>query len=146
MDIQNLFRFKVSAPSKLDEAIYEWIANELSSNQVKQGLWTKALTDCDWNEAKAKAKYVKMRHEQLIFEINNASHQSGKSATSYANQEAIEYGLTTDEIEYLQVPIKAVRYIDKYKKTKEQIADAISKKKIHAVMKNEILWVTDKPF
>ncbi len=86
-----------------------------------------------------------MRHDQLIDEIQTSSQSIGKSANSEARQEAVEYGLTTDEIEYLQVPIKAIRYIEKYRKTKEQVLHAISKKKIHAVMRNEILWVTDKP-
>lgn len=144
MNIQKLLNLKGSAPSKIDEAVYELIALELSSNQVKQGLWTKALSDSEWNEAKAKSIYVKMRHDQLIDEIQTSSQSIGKSANSEARQEAVEYGLTTDEIEYLQVPIKAIRYIEKYRKTKEQVLHAISKKKIHAVMKNEILWVTDK--
>jgi hypothetical protein len=38
----------------------------------------------------------------------------------------------------------AIRYIEKYKKTKEQITQAIAKKKLSAVIKGEVLWVSDK--
>ena len=144
MDIQKLLNLKGSAPSKIDEAVYELIALELSSNQVKQGLWTKALADSEWNESKAKSIYVKMRHNQIIDEIRESSQKSYDPAISDARQVAFEYGLTNEEIDYLNVPIKAIRYLDKYKKTKEQVLDAISKKKINAVMKNDVLWVTDK--
>ena len=144
MDIHKLLNLKGNAPSKIDEAVYELIAHELSSNQVKQGLWTKALADSEWNELKAKSIYVKMRHSQLIDEIRESSQNSYNSAILAARQDAFEYGLTNEEIDYLQVPIKAIRYLEKYKKSKEQVLDAISKKKINAVMKNEMLWVTDK--
>jgi hypothetical protein len=144
MDIHKLLNLKGNAPSKIDEAVYELIAHELSSNQVKQGLWTKALADSEWNELKAKSIYVKMRHSQLIDEIRESSQKKYNPAISDARQDAFEYGLTNEEIDYLQVPIKAIRYLEKYKKSKEQVLDAISKKKINAVMKNEMLWVTDK--
>jgi hypothetical protein len=145
MDIQKLLSLKGSAPSKIEEGVYDLIALELSSSQVKQGLWTKALADSEWNESKAKSIYVKMRYEQLINEIRESSQPSYNSVISDPRQEALEYGLTNEEIEYLQVPIKAIRYIEKYKKSKEQVLHAISKKKIHAVMKDEVLWVSDKP-
>ena len=75
MDIGKFLKLKGSAPSFIDEAAYELIAFELSSNQVKQGLWTKALADAAWDESKAKSYYVKMRHEQLIEEINSVAPQ-----------------------------------------------------------------------
>lgn len=144
MDIQKLISLKDSAPSKIDEAIFEIIAIELSSNQVKQGLWTKALADSEWNDAKAKSIYVRMRREQIFNEILETSKNYTEPIDLNARKEATEYGLTNDEIEYLQVPIKAIRYVEKYKKSKEQVLEAISKKKLTAVMKNEMLWVSDK--
>jgi hypothetical protein len=76
MDLPKLLNMKGSAPSKIDEAAYEFIAFELANNSVKQGLWTKALADSDWDEAKAKSYYVKMRHHQLIDEINKFSKKN----------------------------------------------------------------------
>ena len=101
MDIHKLLNLKGSAPSKIDEAVYELIAHELSSNQVKQGLWTKALADSEWNESKAKSIYVKMRHSQLIDEIRDSRQKSYNPAILAARQDAFEYGLTNEEIDYL---------------------------------------------
>jgi hypothetical protein len=143
MDISKFLKLKGSAPSLIDEAAYELIALELSSNQVKQGLWTKALADSEWEEAKAKSYYVKMRHEQLIDEINCRDSLNNKSKNPY--QEALEYGLSNEEIEYLGIPIKAILYLGKYKKTQQQVSSAISNKRLSAVMKNDMLWVSDKP-
>lgn len=146
MDISQLLRIKVSAPSKLDEAAYEVIALELSSMEVKQGLWTKALSDAEWNEDKAKSLYVKMRHAQIVDEINNLL-QAKVSHTTTANPEAEarEFGLTEEEIQYLGRPIKAIHYLKKYSKTQDQVLQAISKKKLTSVMKHDVLWVADKP-
>ena len=145
MDIYKFLKLKGSAPSKIDEAAYELIAFELAENQVKQGLWTKALADSEWDESKAKSYYVKMRHEQLIEEINNVALTKDIEKIASAYQEAIDWGLTKEEIDYLGVPIKAFRYLEKYRKTKEQVSRAISKKQLAAVMKDEVLWVSDKP-
>ncbi len=151
MDLAKLLNMRGSAPSAIDEAAYEYIAFELSNNSVKQGLWTKALADSDWDEAKAKSYYVKMRHEQLIDEINKFSKEKQKEEVRVdkrieaAYAEAIHYGLSKDEIEYLGIPILAIKYVEKYRKSKEKVSQAIAKKKLSAVMKNENLWVSDKP-
>ena len=146
MDLPKLLNMKGSAPSQIDEAAYEFIAFELANNSVKQGLWTKALADSDWDEAKAKSYYVKMRHHQLIDEINKFSKEkyNENKKVENARAEALDYGLSHEEIEYLDIPIMAIRYIEKYKKTKEQITQAIAKKKLSAVIKGEVLWVSDK--
>ena len=49
------------APMITHQAIANFIANELTNSLLKQGLWTKALADSNWNEPQAKALYVKMR-------------------------------------------------------------------------------------
>lgn len=145
MDIYKFLKLKGTAPSKIDEAAYELIAFELSQNQVKQGLWTKALADSEWNDSKAKTYYVKMRHEQLIEEINSAVLTKDIGKIASVHQEAIDYGLSKEDIDYLGVPIKAIRYLEKYGKSKDQVSRAISKKQLAAVMKDQMLWVSDKP-
>ena len=65
MNISDFLRDKGSPPSPTDEILYEFVATELSNSILKQGLWTKSLSDCDWDEKKAKALYVKMRILQL---------------------------------------------------------------------------------
>ena len=145
MDIGKFLKLNGSSPSLIDEAAYELIALELSSNHVKQGLWTKALADAAWDESKAKSYYVKMRHEQLIEEINSVTPQKNSPKIDAPYLEALEFGLSPEEIKYLGKPIKAIWYLQKYKKTIKQVSSAISNKQLCAVMCNEILWVTDKP-
>ena len=146
MDLSQFLNLKGAAPSEIDEALYELIASELASDQVKSGLWTKALSDSDWNEAKAKSYYVKMRHDQLLSQYNDSKKNNYNNETISYTSEAIQFGLSDEEIRYLGAPIKAIRYLEKYKKTKEQVTRAISSKKIAAVYKNEVLWLSDKPF
>lgn len=146
MNLSKFLSLKGSAPSKIDEAAYELVALELANNSVKQGLWTKALADSEWDDAKAKSCYVKMRHHQLIDEINNHSKEKDykNKKVEIARAEALDYGLSHEEIDYLGSPIMAIRYVEKYRKTKDQIINAIAMKKLSAVMKGDVLWVSDK--
>ena len=146
MDLTQLVRLKVTAPTKIDEAFYELIAAELASKQVKQGLWTKALADAEWEEQKAKSYYVKMRHAQLINEINElAKKQLARESGVDPIEEALQYGLSEDDVRYLVQPIKAIKYLEKYRKSQQQVLDAIAKRKLTSVMRNEVLWVSDRP-
>jgi hypothetical protein len=48
-----------------DESIYAAIADELESGQVVKGLWTKVSAECNFDEAKMKATYIKRRFVDL---------------------------------------------------------------------------------
>ena len=146
MDILAFFRQRDRLPELADEFLYEFIAIELSENRVKQGLWTKALAESDWSEPLAKAAYVKMRIEQLRVEL--APHVQAAASlhsTSHSLREAKEYGLTDDDLSYLKNPIKAIRYLEKYRTSQENVSRAISLGKLRGVLRNEILWVEDRP-
>ena len=146
MDILAFFRQRDRLPELADEVLYEFIAIELSENRVKQGLWTKALAESDWSEPLAKAAYVKMRIEQLRVEL--APHVQAAASlhsTSHSLREAKEYGLTDDDLSYLKNPIKAIRYLEKYRTSQENVSRAISLGKLRGVLRNEILWVEDRP-
>jgi hypothetical protein len=146
MNFSQFLKLKGSAPSKIDEAAYELIAIELASNYIKQGLWTKSLSDANWNEAIAKALYVKIRHEQLLQEINKEiNHRYLNDQVVNIKQEAKEYGLTDDDIDYLVKPIKAIKYLSKYNSTEKKVLDAIKTRQLTSVMCKGVLWVSDKP-
>jgi len=143
MDIFSFMKARGLTPSLTDEFIYEFIAAELSNSIVKQGLWTKALSDSEWNESKAKSLYVKMRFSQLRTELDIQALQA-KEQLNNPFMIAKNHGLTDDEIEYLQYPIMSIRYIEKYSITKDQLSKAISLGKIKGVLSRTILWVQDK--
>lgn len=143
MDIFEFLREHGSPPSPTDELLYEFIAAELGNSMVKQGLWTKALSDSEWDESKAKALYVKMRIAQLRTELlaEVTHHQAHLSNPSV---EAAAFGLSEEEIEYLGTPIKAIRYVEKYGVSKEKLSKAIGLGKIRGVLCRDILWVQDR--
>lgn len=47
--------------SQLEELAYEKVAAELAENLRKEGLWAKALSVCEGDEAKCKALYISYR-------------------------------------------------------------------------------------
>ncbi|WP_029048168.1 hypothetical protein [Cupriavidus sp. amp6] len=143
MDIFNFLREQSSTPSPTDELLYEFVAIELSNSIVKQGLWTKALSDSNWDHPSAKALYVKMRITQLRGEILAETRQRMAVLVDPVS-EAREFGLTDEDVEYLGKPIKAIRYVEKYCITKDNLAKAIGCGKIRAVLCREVLWVEDR--
>ncbi len=51
-----------------EEEIYELISEEIDSSAMKKGLWTKAFSEADGDEKKAKSLYIKYRfnHYKLL--------------------------------------------------------------------------------
>lgn len=140
----------LSAQSMVDEdAIYASIAHELKSGTTDEGLWTRLFAECDGDENKAKAAYIKHRAEKLISierdkireTVMAEEHEQLKSNKSNA------LGVLADnEIEYLVSPILAVRYLEKYGVSKDSLAEACAMKKIKSVMHDGVLWVQDKHY
>ena len=44
-----------------EERAYQIVSEELAANKIDQGLWTKALAECNFNDLQARALYVKDR-------------------------------------------------------------------------------------
>jgi hypothetical protein len=52
--------------NKIEKDFYAAAAKEIANRQVDLGLMSRAYSDCEGNEAKAKALYIKLRVAQLI--------------------------------------------------------------------------------
>ena len=65
MSIIGRFRSAAAARRKLEEILYECVATELSNGEQKAGLWAQALAETDYDEKKAKAKYITLRVQSL---------------------------------------------------------------------------------
>ena len=143
MDIFSFLREQGSPTSPTDDVLYEFVAAELANSILKKGLWTKALSDSDWVEPKAKALYVKLRVGQLRNELLIAETQRQALQSDPAN-EARTYGLTEEEVEYLGKPMKAIRYVAIYGVSKEKLSKAISLGKIRGVLCRDVLWVQNR--
>ncbi len=143
-------------PMGNDELVYEFVADELAARVVKQGLWTKALADTDWDESKAKASYVRIRFAQIQDEHRGllsdraaaikkfeASSTDGHGAGSGVAS-ALASGLTDADIQFLKAPIAAVEYLRKYRWSKDELAVACARDKLKSVTSNGVLWVEDR--
>ena len=143
----DIFQFvRKGAPlGPTDELLYEFVAREIANTAPKTGLWTKALADCDWDEARAKALYVKMRVAQLKHQLEDAIERD-QQRNADPSMHAVACGLSQEDIEYLGTPIEAVRYVKKYGRSKEKLAKAIEQGRIRGVIFRGVLWVQDKKY
>lgn len=59
-------------PPTSDDGYFKQVAEELSSNKKNEALWLKAYAQCDGDENKAKATYIRLRVAQLEQEANGS--------------------------------------------------------------------------
>ena len=69
MDFFKMAFFTKNKKSKqriVEEWVYEQVADELECNQIRKGLWTKAVSLSDGNESKCKGIYISLRAESIV--------------------------------------------------------------------------------
>ena len=54
----------------IEEKLYEIVADEMDKNEIRKGLWAKALTQSGGDDAKVKGKYISLRVKSLRDEEN----------------------------------------------------------------------------
>jgi len=146
------FRRTSAATRLLEEQLYEQVVQELSNGQRRDGLWAKALANSDGLEEKAKALYIRYRVQSIKDEIEIHEAIKEEAVKARAAQladpatKARNCGLSEDEIAYLGTPIEAIRYVKKYKSSKEKLSKAISQGRIRGVMCRGVLWVQDRKY
>ena len=64
MLVLDRFRNILTGPQS-DEALYEFVVDELQSGDVRKGLWAKALAAEDFDQGRARGAYVRMRVAHL---------------------------------------------------------------------------------
>ena len=80
-----------AAAKVAEELIYEQVAVEVAAGAIRQGLWAKAISESDGNEAAAKARYLKLRVEMINAEAEltgYASEQFAKDGGHAAKRQA----------------------------------------------------------
>lgn len=81
---------------QLEEQAYEKVATELAENIRKEGLWAKALSVCEGDEAKCKALYINYRAKQILDELqpqSDPSQSRSLSSMPATNQKTILYSV-----------------------------------------------------
>ena len=74
----------------IEQRFYEEAARELASKQVVVGVMAKAYSDCDGDENKAKALYIKLRVVQLAQQYQEQQQREQMLARERAEQRASE--------------------------------------------------------
>ncbi len=88
--------------SKDEEALYEEVANELSKNIRKEGLWLKAIQNTDGNENKALALYIKYRSEAIKAEKKELINQDMRKKQRLEEEKQLEEKILYDNTEGLK--------------------------------------------
>jgi NAD(P)-dependent dehydrogenase (short-subunit alcohol dehydrogenase family) len=60
---------KLAAQKLAEEQLYELAAEEIAANNIRPGLWAKAIAEADGDDAKAKARYIILRVETMKAEV-----------------------------------------------------------------------------
>ena len=70
MSIFSSAKARIAARKLAEEQLYEMAVEEIQANNIRQGLWAKALIQSNGNETAAKANYIKLRVESLKAEAD----------------------------------------------------------------------------
>lgn len=145
LDLLTYMRTRRHIAAKEEELLFEYVALELESGDLRKGLWTMALASSNFDERIAKAKYVNLRVDDLRGEVAAIRPELAKAQALVDNlQRLLDEGCSQAAIDHLGAPIRAVAYTQKYGLSREKITKAISVKKLKAIWVGDNLWVEDR--
>jgi len=100
---------KKDAKSRLtEEILYAEVLREVEGGVRRDGLWAKALSDTDFDEAKAKSLYIKLRVQSLRDELNIA-RESGRQEEERIQQENERQTQIRKNHDTRQVPLETIK-------------------------------------
>ena len=147
MGLREFLTGRPAITSTEDELLFEFVGLELERGEINRGLWTKALAETDFDDGKARARYVKLRVESLRKEFQDiAPTLANRASTRQRLANLLEQGCTQEAIDYLGQPITAADYEKKYGKNRGEIQQAVSMRKIKGFVIEGRLWVQDMAF
>ena len=120
------------------DEIYAAIALEMETDTIDKGLWTRLYAECDGDEKQTKVLYIKRRADRLI------AAEKSRFVPATEAQSTRTFSSSNDDMEHLEKPILAVRYIEKYHISKDKLAKAIAHGEIRGTLRDGVLWVEDK--
>ena len=88
------------------QASYDAVADELSKQDIKGGLWTRAFAESGGDEAKTKATYIQLRASQLHQQMRGTP-ASGRtrSCSPFSHYGRLAYFLTAFAMLLIWVPL-----------------------------------------
>ena len=81
---------KLAAQKLAEEHLYELAAEEIGANNIRPGLWAKAIAEADGDDAKAKARYIKLRVETMKAEADLSTFVKEETAKATKDAEEAE--------------------------------------------------------
>lgn len=95
---------KLAAQKLAEEQLYEFAAEEIAANNIRPGLWAKAIAEADGDDAKAKARYIKLRIETMKAEADLTNYAASQFKPEQpkpepSQQEAPKNPITRDNAE-----------------------------------------------
>ena len=87
MNIFSSAKAKLAAQKLAEEHLYELAAEEIAANNIRPGLWAKAIAESDGDDAKAKARYIKLRVEAMKAEADLQDYAAFRSAPESSRPE-----------------------------------------------------------
>lgn len=88
---------KLAAQKLAEEQLYEFAAEEIAANNIRPGLWAKAIAEADGDDAKAKARYIKLRVETMKAEADLKDYASENANKADAEMRRREEELRREE-------------------------------------------------
>jgi hypothetical protein len=102
---------------RYEERLYEVALEEVENNEIRKGLYAKALSKADGDKKKADGIYLKLRVQSIMDDIESEEINSREDARAYA---AIQELKEFESINILEEN-KALKKAERRKKNKKRI-------------------------
>ena len=95
----------IKIDTTLENKFYEQAWSEIESDNLKKSLWAKSFSECNGDSDKTKAKYIKLRVQELTNETNTvlkheATNKDEPPKTIEETNRMEDYGITFDGENY----------------------------------------------
>ena len=75
--------------SAIEEQIFEQVAREMHSNDIRPGLWAKAFAESNGDPDRTRARYISLRANSIVKEIAAQQELLAKTAAQQSNVPAV---------------------------------------------------------
>jgi hypothetical protein len=135
------FKFRTQlavAKDGVDEGVYEAAMKEVDGGDRRAGVWAKAFAESDGDEAKAKAKYIQYRVQQIKTE-------GPPPAVFRRNQRRVEYVPVPPGVKaVLPNAITAIEYAHQHDMSEKEFGRLIATGRIRSMLHDGVLFVENK--
>ena len=124
-----------------DEGIYEAALKELDGTDRRAGVWAKALAESDGDEAKAKAKYIQYRVQQIKAEAHAQARGVRKEKAVQQVQQSKLDPIPPEVRAQLSSPISAIQYANQRGMDAKELKELIDSGRIRSMIYKGVQYV-----